>query len=740
MAHLPNLVTDLALILGAAAVITIFFKRLKQPVVLGYLLAGLLVGPNFNLFPSVSDPETIKIWAEIGVVFLLFALGLEFSFKKLVKVGGSAAITGFTEVTLMLLLGFGLGNLMGWSLMDSIFLGGIIAISSTTIIFRAFEELGLKSKQFTGLVLGVLVIEDLVAVLLLVVLSTVAVSQQVQGAELMYSLFKLIFFLCLWFLLGIFLLPTFLKRVAGFLNKETLLLLSLGLCLSMVVLANEVGFSSALGAFIMGSILAETTQGHKIEQVISSTKDLFGAIFFVSVGMLIDPAILLKYAGPVLLLSISIIVGKLLFVTSGALLAGKPLKQSIQAGTSMTQIGEFSFIIATLGLTLEVISDYLYPIAVGVSVLTTFTTPFMMQFAEPIYRFAQRKMPSRWLESLEQYSSSSQLIEGESKWRQLIRYYFQHILLNGVVITAIILFMNYFVEPFFDNYLGVNLVSKSVSALIGLLLMSPFIWALTGKKIHRIVYKELWLDQKYNHGPLVMLEIFRNLIAVVLVGILLLQLFPLWISFWGTILFLFLIGFLFRKGLQRFYERIEGRFLENLHEKENEEKFLTKKYLTPWDAHLTQYEISASADFLGKSLEELQWRETFGINVAFIQRGGVMKYAPARSEKIFPYDTIGVIGTDQQLLDFAKIITTTDAVIAENEEGVDLEKIVVDEHVRLTGKTIRGSGVREGTDGLVVGIERKGVRILNPSSDTVIEWDDVLWIVGNRKKIRSLYR
>jgi monovalent cation:H+ antiporter-2, CPA2 family len=740
MTHLPDLVTDLALILGAAAVITIFFKKIKQPVVLGYILAGLLVGPNFNLFPSVSDQDTIKIWAEIGVVFLLFSLGLEFSFKKLVKVGGSAAITGLTEVSLMLLLGFGLGNLMGWSLMDSIFLGGIIAISSTTIIFRAFEELGLKSKQFTGLVLGVLVIEDLVAVLLLVILSTVAVSQQVHGAELMSSIFKLVFFLCLWFLMGIFLLPTFLKRVGSFLNKETLLLLSLGLCLGMVVLANEVGFSSALGAFIMGSILAETTQGHKIEQVISSTKDLFGAIFFVSVGMLIDPAILLKYAGPVFLLTVSLILGKLLFVTSGALLAGKPLKQSIQAGASMTQIGEFSFIIATLGLTLGVISDYLYPIAVGVSVLTTFTTPFMMQFAEPIYSLAQRKLPRKWLNSLEQYSRSSQLIEGESKWKQLLRYYFQHVLLNSVVITAIILLMNYFVEPFFDNYLGVNLISKLVSALIGLLIMSPFIWALTGRKIHRIVYKELWLDQKYNHGPLVMLEIFRNLIAVVLVGILLLQLFPFWISLWSTIIVLLLIGFLFRQGLQRFYERLEGRFLENLHERENEEKLRTKRYLSPWDAHLTQYEVSPAADFLGKSLEELQWREAYGINVAFIQRGGVLKYAPVRSEKIFPYDTLGVIGTDQQLLDFGKVMTISEAAVVEDKEEVDLEKIVIDEHIRLSGKTIRDSGVREITDGLVVGIERKGERILNPSSSTLIEWDDVLWIVGNRKKIRSLYR
>jgi CPA2 family monovalent cation:H+ antiporter-2 len=364
----------------------------------------------------------------------------------------------------------------------------------------------------------------------------------------------------------------------------------------------------------------------------------------------------------------------------------------------------------------------------------------MMQFAEPIYSLAQRKLPRKWLESLEQYSRSSQLIEGESKWKQLLRYYFQHVLLNSVVITAIILFMNYFVEPFFDNYLGVNLISKLVSALIGLLIMSPFIWALTGRKIHRIVYKELWLDQKYNHGPLVMLEIFRNLIAVVLVGVLLLQLFPFWISLWGTIVVLLLIGFLFRQGLQRFYERLEGRFLENLHERENEEKLRTKRYLSPWDAHLTQYEVSPAADFLGKSLEELQWREAYGINVAFIQRGGVLKYAPVRSEKIFPYDTLGVIGTDQQLLDFGKVMTISEAAVVEDKEEVDLEKIVIDEHIRLSGKTIRDSGVREITDGLVVGIERKGERILNPSSSTMIEWDDVLWIVGNRKKIRSLYR
>jgi CPA2 family monovalent cation:H+ antiporter-2 len=640
----------------------------------------------------------------------------------------------------MLLLGFGLGILMGWSMMDSIFLGGIIAISSTTIIFRAFDELGLKTKQFTGLVLGVLVIEDLVAVLLLVVLSTLGVSQKVAGGELLYSILKLGFFLCLWFLMGIFLLPTLFRKVKLLLNKETLLLLSIGLCLGMVVLANLVGFSSALGAFIMGSILAETTHNHKIEQVVSSIRDLFGAIFFVSVGMLIDPEILLKYAGPVLLLTTAIILGKLLFVSTGALLAGRPLKQAIQAGSSMTQIGEFSFIIATLGLSLGVISEYLYPIAVGVSVLTTFFTPFMMKLAEPIHRVVNSSLPDKWQQRLEQYSSGSQVIEGEGKWRLLLRYYLQHILLNSVVVVGIILFVSYFVDPLLQEYISDSLTASTIGAFLGLLAMSPFIWALTGKKLHRSSYVELWLDQKYNHGPLVMLEILRNLIAVILVGILLQQLFTFWVSLWSTLLVLLLIGILFRKGLQKFYERIEGRFLENLNARETQENLQSKRYLSPWDAHLTQYQISPSALFIGTSLEELQWRETYGINVAFIERGGVILYAPARTERIYPFDTIGVIGTDQQLIEFGKIMIADETNTIEDAGLVDLDKVVVNEFTKLKGKTIRESGIREKTDGLVVGIERNGTRLLNPSSKTVFEWDDVVWIVGNRKKIKSLYR
>ena len=739
MTHLPILIKDLALILGAAGIVTLLFKRVKQPIVLGYILVGLLVGPNINLFPSVVDAESIKTWADIGVIFLLFALGLEFSFKKLLKVGGSAAITGIIELICMMLLGYSLGMLLNWSVMDSVFLGGIIAISSTTIIFRAFDELGLKSQQFTGLVFGVLIIEDLVAILLMVLLSTVAVSQQFQGLQMMISMFKLFLFLSIWFITGIFLLPTFLKKISTLLSSETLLIISLALCLGMVVLADQFGFSAALGAFIMGSLLAETTQAHRIETLISSVKNLFGAIFFVSVGMLIDPAVLVEYAIPVVMLTFSVLVGKTLFVTIGALFAGRPLKQALQAGTSMAQIGEFSFIIATLGLTLNVISAQIYPIAVGVSVITTFATPYMIRLAEPIYHGLLKVLPQRWIISLEEYSSSSQIIESESDWKRLLKFYIQIITINTVLIIAMTLFIDYFVQPLLLQYIKDSFITNIICALIGLVTMAPFIWALMVKKMSKSSYAALWLDRKYSHGPLVMLEALRTLIAVLLIGFLISRLLGAIIAIAGTIAVMLIVGLVFRKRLQKFYGRIETRFLNNLHEKEIFEMNNAKSHLSPWDAHLAKYEISPHADFIGKALQDLAWREKFGVNLAYIERGNAVKFAPSKNEQVFPFDTIGVIGTDQQLTDFGKIILPFDEAAAEDMGLVDLQKIVVDEHTQLRGMSIRESGLREKTDGLVVGIERGGQRFLNPSSDATLEWDDIVWIVGNRKKIQELY-
>ena len=366
MSHLPDLMKDLALILISAGIFTIIFKWLKQPLVLGYIVAGLLAGPYIDIFPSVIDTESINVWAEIGVVFLLFALGLEFSFKKLVNVGGTAAIAATTEVISMLVIGYCLGMALGWSTMDSIFLGGMLSMSSTTIIIKAFTDLGLRNQKFTGIVFGTLIVEDLVAILMMVLLSTIAATNNFTGEVMFESIIRVIFFLILWFVIGIYFLPAFFKKAKKLMNDETLLIISLGLCLGMVALSVKTGFSAALGAFIMGSILAETIEAEHIEHIIKPVKDLFGAIFFVSVGMLVDPAILVEYAWPVIIITLVTIIGKAIFSSLGVLLSGQALKTSIQSGFSLAQIGEFAFIIASLGVSLQVIGDHIYPIIVAV--------------------------------------------------------------------------------------------------------------------------------------------------------------------------------------------------------------------------------------------------------------------------------------------------------------------------------------------------------------------------------------
>ena len=739
MSHLPHLIRDLALILGSAGVTTLLFKRLRQPMVLGYVLCGLLVGPNLAIFPTVTDIEGIKIWAEIGVIFLLFSLGLEFSFKKLASVGASAGITGMFEISCMMAIGYTTGQLMGWPWMDSLFLGGIIAISSTTIIFRAFEELGLKTRQFTSLVMGVLIVEDLVAVLLMVLLSTLAVSKEAAGAEMLLALLKLIFFLSLWFIMGIFLLPTLLRKASRLMSSETLLVVAVGLCLGMVVLADKVGFSAALGAFVMGSILSETVYGEKIEHLVLPVKNLFGAIFFVSVGMLINPQVLWQYIGPVMLLTAIVIAGKLIFVSGGALIAGKPLQQAVQAGSSMTQIGEFSFIIATLGVSLKVTSSYLYPIAVGVSVITTFTTPFMIRLAAPLHSFLKQKLPARWIQSLDRYSAGSQILRGESDWKILFGAYSKLILVNAVIIVALILLSRYYLKPYMQGLLASQTWASILAVLLSLGAMLPFIWALTAKKIQRNAYKSLWLDSKYNHGPLVTIEVFRNLLAVVLIGVLIGQFFPLWLTLTGSLLVMGVVLIIFNQRLQHFYQRIESRFLHNLNAKQAETP--RQKLLTPWDAHLSRIRISPSSAFIGRTLQELALRERYGINIAFIERGNRLIYTPARTEKLFPFDEIGVIGTDLQLQKFTALVESendeTEPVDLMAEQ-ISLERIVVDAHNGLKGKSINESRIREQTQGLVVGIERNGERILNPASDTVFEWEDVVWVVGNRERIAEL--
>lgn len=739
MIHLPNLVMDLALILGAAAITTLIFKKLKQPLVLGYIIAGILVGPYFNLFPTVKDKGNIEVWAEIGVIFLLFSLGLEFSFKKLMKVGGSASITALVEVLVMLCLGYGTGRLLGWSQMDSIFLGGVLSISSTTIIIRAFDELGVKGQKFAGLVFGILVVEDLVAIVLLVLLSTLAVSQQFAGEEMLISVVKLVFFLILWFIGGIFFIPTFLKRTKSLMSEETLLVTSISLCLLMVVLATQVGFSAALGAFIMGSILAETTQAEKIEHLVKSVKDLFGAIFFVSVGMLIDPKMLQIYIGPVILITLITIFGKTLSTTLGAVLSGQPLKSSVQAGMSLAQIGEFSFIIATLGLTLRVTSDFLYPIAVAVSAVSTFTTPYMIKVAEPFYNWLDKRIPEKWRTALSRYSTGAQTISQASDWQLVLKGYAINTVVFSVIVIAIGLLSSLYVLPKVDGWFGWE-SGRVVTAVVTLIVMMPFLWALAVRQVQTTAFANLRSQTRYK-GPLWLLRIARIGLAVFYIGFTLGRFFSFTIAATVTMVIIVIL-ILLSKKIQLFYNRLEARFFKNFNEREvaAAAKEQPKVALAPWDAHLASFNVRPEWDGVGKTLEELGLRERYGVNIGVIERGEKLIPIPAKSERLYPGDRLQVIGTDEQITLFRNYIDQHLPEIKLTKTEVELRRYEVLPGSAVYNKSIRQSAIRELARSLVVGIERGDQRILNPISDMVLEEGDVVWVVGNPRRIAALFR
>ncbi|WP_285054336.1 cation:proton antiporter [Pedobacter ginsengisoli] len=739
MIHLPVLITDLGLILAAAAITTLLFKAIRQPLVLGYILAGLLVGPHIQFIPTVTDNESIHIWAEIGVIFLLFSLGLEFSFKKLVKVGGSASITAIVEVVFMLLIGFVSGKAMGWSTMDSIFLGGILSVSSTTIIIRAFEELGVKHKKFAGLVFGVLIVEDLVAILLLVLLSTLAVSQQFAGGEMLGSILKLCFFLVLWFIAGIFLIPSFLKVTKKLMNDETMLVVSIALCLVMVLLAVKVGFSPALGAFIMGSILAETTQAERIEHLTKSVKDLFAAIFFVSVGMLIEPGILIEYAVPIVVITLATVLGKFLSSGMGALLSGQPLKTSVQTGMSLAQIGEFSFIIATLGLTLKVTSDFLYPIAVAVSAITTFTTPYLIKASEPFYLFLERNLPRKWVEGINRYSSSTAGITTLSDWKILLKSYTFNTIVHSVILIALAFLGARYLQPFITKNLIDGNNGIILSLVLSLIIMTPFLWALAIRRLERSAYSHLWLNKKYTRGPLIVLEVLRIALALFFVGFLIYQFYSTWISISIAIALIILGMFIFSRKLQSFYNKLESRFLLNLNARERQN---SQPEILPWDTHLADLVVAPESRLVGKTLVELSVREKYGVNIALIERGKIMIPTPGRDERLYPNDKVMVIGTDDQLAAIKELFegsTNENMESSFPREDMALQKIVISSTSPVFGQSIRTSGIRESTQGLVVGIERDGQRILNPDSNLIFENGDIVWIVGNNKRVPKLF-
>ena len=742
MAHLPQFITDLALILAIAGVTTLFFKRIQQPVVLGYIIAGFLVGPHVSLIPTVVDSEGVRVWSEIGVIFLLFSLGLEFSFKKLVQVGGSASVTAFVEIAIMFGLGFLTGTLLGWTSINSIFLGALLSISSTTIIVRAFDETGVRTKKFTSLVFGVLIIQDLVAVLLMVLLSSFAASQQFSGYDLLTQILKLIFFLTLWFLAGIFFIPTFLKRAKNLLNDETMLVVSIALCLLMVLLAVEVGFSAALGAFIMGSILAETSKGERIESLVKPVKHLFAAVFFVSVGMMIDPSILKAYVEPILVITSIVIIGMPFATILGALLSGQSLKHSVQVGMSLSQIGEFSFIIASLGASLKVTNDFLYPIAVAVSAITTFTTPFFIKKSTYVYTLLENKLPEKWLNNLNRYSTSSQQLSAYSEWRGLLHGYFVNSVIHAVLIGALIFLSQKYLHPIVTGLFSNSLTGNITITAITLILIIPFIWALAIRRIKKEAYSNLWLNRKLNRGPLIAIEIARLMLAVFLVGLLINLYFSLSVAFLIWFFLMAIATVVFNQKLQAFYVRLERRFLNNLNEKKEFKRDI-KQEITPWDAHLTTFEVQPEFQLAGKQLKELKLREKYGVNIALIERGNLSIISPDRHERLYPGDKLSIIGTDDQLSSLKDLFDLQSKEVSEqvvHEDEITLKNFTVMRDSKLCLHTIRNSGIRDEAEALVVGLERNGQRTLNPESTIQLQEGDIVWVVGVKRRIEDFLK
>lgn len=748
MGHLPKLIEDLALILIVAAFVVLIFRRIKQPLVLGYIIAGFLVSPNLNIFPSVVDSANIKTLAEIGVIFLLFSLGLEFSFKKLMNVGGSASITAFTEIIFITIAGYYTGKMLGWSTMDSLFLGGMLASSSTTIIIRAFDELGVKTKNFAKTVFGVLVVEDIVVILLMVLLSTIAVTKEFEGSQILFTVGKLLFFLILWFLLGIFLVPTLLKKIKNLVDDEILLVLSIGLCLGMVLIAVNVGFSAELGAFVMGSIIAETTMAEKVEHTLKSVKDLFAAVFFVSVGMMIDYSAMITYAWPIFIVTLLTLFGKMFSSALGAIISGQPLKQSVQVGMSMAQIGEFAFIVATLGLSLGVISDFLFPVAVGVSAITTFTTPYLIKFSEPFYQWLVKVIPPKYIARINQYSSNTQNIQAESAWKNILKNYARIIVINGIIILAIYLMFSRFLIPAINETLDSNDIKNIIGNALPVLFILPFLWALMVKRPSSGAYKELWTKTKYNRGPLLILEIFRIVLGIAILGFFLDRFASTTISFFITIPVAVVLIFIFSKRINKFYDRIEKRFITNLNDRtvNTQKEAMTRlagnsevtQNLAAWDVHIVELEVKPLAEYVGKTLVELQWREQYGINIGYIKRGKKLIHTPDRNQVLMPYDRVGIIATDDQFQVFKPVFDSEEIVEEENINHIKLGKILINHHSKKKGLTIRESGIRDKTDGLVIAIRRGDERILNPESSEILQLDDIVWVVGNRKKIEKL--
>lgn len=715
MQPLAPLIKDLAVILGVASLVTLLFQKIRQPVVLGYLLSGIIVGPHVPPYDLVTDVPSLHTLSELGVIFLMFSLGLDFSFHKLKRVGTPAIVTGLFEVFIVLLIGFVLGKILGWPVYDCIFLGAALSISSTTIIIKAMEELGLKSKHFAELVFGVLIVEDLLAILLLAGLSIVVGTHAVISATLADSAIKLFIVVGSWFLIGYFLIPTLIRKLVNVANQETLTIVSVALCLILVCIAANFGYSTALGAFIMGSILAETDLIQFIEQYMRPIRDIFAAVFFISVGMLIDPSIILQNIWIVLLISIITIIAKIFATGAGALTAGQSLNTSVRAGFSMAQIGEFSFIIAGLGLTLQVTRPALFPIIIAVSAVTTFTTPYLIMSSAALSKLLEKKLPTRTKQLLSRYTILIHRYLRLKKKRVVYSQYITRLLINSVMVAIIFSLSEKWIFPKISEWINSTYWVNTLSCLIALVLSSPFIWGM-------IFAYRAFPHRRHTTRPIIIIGWIFTLTVIITLAV-------TYFHTWSIILLLIIISLilfsLLHKPLQKFYPWLEKRFLANIKTPSIQET--SKDELNAWGINLKGTNIQNNYYFINKTLQELNLAQQFGIHVVALYRGPKIILTPQHHEKIRLYDKLFILGSDEQIDSFSQLwqVTTYQEEL-ELYNHLELKTFLLDKSHPFVGLSIAEAMQKNHIDGVVLGMERKGVRKINPSKDTLLRKEDLL--------------
>lgn len=735
--HTNGLIADLAWILLLGAVVTLLFKKMKQPVVLGYILAGFLASPKFIYLPSIGNPENIAFWADLGIVVLMFSIGLEFSFRKLLNSGSSAIVTALIVITGMTFAGYGVGYLLGLNLINRIFLGGMISMSSTTIIMKALSDLGMRQRKFASLVLAVLIIEDLFAVLMLVLLSSIAMGD-VQGSELLFNIAKLVFFLVIWFVVGVYVLPSFLMRTRRMLNDETMLVVAMGLCFGMAVFSVACGFSLELGAFVMGSILAGTVVAERMEKVITPVKNLFGSVFFISVGMMVDPAVLAEYWGEILLLAVVVIAGMILFGTIGMLVTGQNLRVAIESGFTLTQIGEFSFIIASLGMGLGVLEERLYPIIVAVSVLTIFTTPYFIKMSNGAAGFVERHLPRSMRFLIDRYSGQAyDSNETKRLWRAVLSRYMWRILLYSVILIAEIFISRYYLFPLTDKYFGVT--GHIVATVLTFIAMLPFLLALATGSTKKDEKVALHRTAAFYDVPLLAMRIIRYLVAlffIVYFTTLVYSSLTGWIV--GAALFVLVLVFASTQLMRR-YKGMEQRFINNLNIRENTRLGVNNNLVA--DIHQAYIEIDQDTPFVGDRLADSGLRRDYGVSVASIQRGDSYMPLPSKDARIFPGDILGVIGSDEQLRHLnADIEAFHKAALetpANQQNHVELSSILLSESSAVINRPLRDTDLRHDFYSMIVKVQR-GEEYFDPAPDLVLNAGDVIWVVGDPAYLSKL--